>query len=51
MKFKHKTTPNAIVRLGYRPVRFVGGFLETTDKDLVKILKRSPNVEQVKANK
>ncbi len=47
MKFRHKKYRSAIVTAKGKRAQFVGGELETTDRDIQQALKRSPNVERV----
>lgn len=48
MKFKHKKYHRAVVKTKNKKVQFVKGLAETDDKDLVKVLKANPDVEEIK---
>lgn len=47
MKFRCEQYPQAIVHLGDRFVQFVDGEAETTDRDEIDALKRTPGVDVV----
>jgi hypothetical protein len=48
MKFRHKLYASAIVRAGRASARFSDHELETEDADLIAVLRKNPEVEEVK---
>lgn len=48
MKFKHKKHSNCILKTNDVKIKFVNGEVETSDKNLIKVLQENPDVEEVK---
>lgn len=51
LKFTCERYPSLLVMCGKKPARFEDGELETEDKELIEVLRKSPNVTEVKEPK